>query len=71
MMNQELIDTARAMLKTKLAQCTDDEQMMFKRMYANGDLALEINAVVDRMPAEKLDWAMQQVDNTLKKRASV
>jgi len=25
------------------------------------------SAVVDEMPAEKLDWAMQQVENSLKK----
>jgi hypothetical protein len=32
--------------------------------------AMNINDVVDEMPAEKLDWAMQQVENSLKKLAS-
>lgn len=29
--------------------------------------AMDINAVVDEIPAEKLDWAMQQVENSLQK----
>ena len=41
--------------------------MLFKRMYAHGNLDADINSVVDSMPAEKLDWAMQQVYNTLRK----
>jgi len=28
---------------------------------------MSISDVVDEMPAEKLDWAMQQVENSLKK----
>ena len=41
--------------------------MMFKRMYAKGNLDMNINDVVDNMPEEKLDWAMQQVERTLSK----
>lgn len=30
-------------------------------------VAMDINTVVDEMPDNKLDWAMQQVDNLLRK----
>ena len=65
-MNDQLQRYARETLKEGLSQCTDDQQMLFKRMYANGDLSLPIAEVVDRMPEGKLDWAMKQVSNTLK-----
>jgi hypothetical protein len=35
-------------------------------MYAQGNLDADIDNVVDLMPADKLDWAMTQVDNTLR-----
>lgn len=41
--------------------------MVFKRMYANPlELKKPIDEVVDSMPSNKLDWAMTQVQNTLK-----
>jgi len=42
--------------------------MVFKRIYANSNLELPIDKVVDNMPESKLDWAMQQVENTLRKK---
>ncbi len=76
-MNEDLQIFARDQLKNGLAQCTDGEKTLFKRMYSfpNGvnkpaDLEKDIDSVVDDMDAEKLDWAMQQVSRTLKKRAT-
>ena len=66
-MNKQLQNFARTTLKTDLAQCTTGQQDKFKRMYSFKNLALPINDVVDRMPVEKLDWAMQQVRGTLDK----
>ena len=67
-MNAKLSGFARAELKSGLLQCTDEEQYRFKRMYAHGKLWMSINDIVDNMEDEKLDWAMQQVENTLKKK---
>jgi len=36
-------------------------------MYSHEDISLPINEIVDKMPAKQLDWAMQQVQNTLNK----
>ena len=64
-MNNQLKEFARNTLKDGLSLCTDGQQLLFKRMYAGGDLALSISEVVDNMPEDKLDWAMQQVQRTL------
>ena len=66
-MNNQLQGYARTSLKEGLSKCTEGQQMMFKRMYANGNLSAGINDVVDNMPDDKLDWAMQQVERTLSK----
>ena len=56
---------ARSEIKAGLAQLPESHGFLFKRMYANGDLDMDINTVVDIMPEEKLDWAMTQVNNSL------
>lgn len=66
-MNQSLESYARAELKKSLALCTEPQQLMFKRMYAHNDLDRPISDVVDFMPAEKLEWALSQVERTLNK----
>jgi hypothetical protein len=66
-MNQMLQDFAREWLKQSLAELPESNHMLFKRMYSHMDLEKPINAVVDAMAPEKLDWAMQQVENSLKK----
>ena len=66
-MNEELQNHARTKIKSGLDQCSDEQQKIFKRMYSHDDLTREINDVVDNMPSEKLDWAMQQIARTLEK----
>lgn len=66
-MNNQIQEFARNTIKDGLAKCTDGQQRLFKCMYANGNLGLSINDIVDQMQEDKLDWAMQQVENTLKK----
>jgi hypothetical protein len=66
-MNNQLVVFARETLKTDLQQCTEGQQSLFRRMYAFGKDELTLDEVVDSMPEEKLDWAMQQVERTLEK----
>ena len=66
-MNDQIQQFARQTLKDGLAQCTEGQCSLFKRMYSFKDQSLSIDAVVDRIPSEKLDWAMQQVQGTLDK----
>ncbi len=65
-MNKQLQDFARAELKKGLSQLADKHHMVFKRMYSHENLALPIGDVVDKMDADNLDWAMQQVQGSLK-----
>lgn len=72
-MNDQLQEFARAELKEGLSKCSESQQNLFKRMYAEpgsrmseaAKIALHVNAVVDNMDEAKLDWAMQQVNRTL------
>lgn len=66
-MNEQLQNLARIELKSGLSKCTAAEQLLFKRMYSPKNIDLPIDQVVDNMPADRLDWAMQQVQNTLLK----
>ncbi len=67
MMNDKLQQFARNELKTGLAMLPENQQFFFKRMYSHKNLAADINDVVDSMPEEKLDLAMQQVQRSIDK----
>ena len=67
-MNEKLATVARNYLKENIAKCTEGEIHVFKMMYSPVNTDLPIDKVVDQMPDEKLDWAMSQVKNTLKKK---
>lgn len=72
-MNQQLQDFARNYLKTNIATLPAENQRVFKLMYGrNGGkrsvedaTEMDVAAVVDEMPADSLDWAMQQVQRTV------
>lgn len=66
-MNKELQLFARAKIIDGLSQLPEAHQMIFKRMYSNNNLEADIETVVAKMPDDKLDWAMTQIQNTLKK----
>lgn len=55
----------RAIIKDSLGDCTDGEQLVFKKMYSPKDWDLPIAEVVDMISKRNLDWAMQQVHRTL------
>lgn len=45
-------------LKELYHQCTSLQQRLFDRMYGDS---------IDKMPDSKIDWAIQQCENTIKK----
>lgn len=73
-MNSDLSTFAREYLKKNLALLTEGNREKFRMMYAYGPkckdwetaMAKPIDQVVDEMSDDKLDWAMSQVENTLK-----
>ncbi len=68
-MNKLLQKYARQQLINGLGQCTEGQVLIFKRMYAFKHLDWNIEKVIEAMPDEKLDRAMEQVEATLKKAA--
>ena len=60
-MNGQMQQFARQTLKDGLAKCTERQIGVFKRMYSFKDQSLSINDIVDNMPCDQLDWAMEQV----------
>lgn len=69
-MNKILSNFARSWLKEHLRQRPEKEQHFFKRMYSHKHLDRSIEDVVNAMPDDKLDWAMQQVQNSENKQAA-
>lgn len=66
MKNERLITAGRNILKELLAECTEGQQTMFKRLYSN-NIELPINEVVDKMDTDKIDWAISQCERTVEK----
>lgn len=66
-MNKQLQAFARTELKEGLARLPEKQQLFFKRLYSHQNLEANINDVVNAMPVDKLDWAMQQVQRSLDK----
>lgn len=66
-MNKELQEFARNELKAGLSRLPESNNILFKRMYSHEDLEASIDDVVNSMPEDKLDWAMQQVERSLEK----
>jgi hypothetical protein len=66
-MNNQLQKFARETLKDGLSQLSENQQLLFKKMYSPNNLDLNIFKIVDNMSEEKLDWAIQQVERTLEK----
>lgn len=77
-MNDTLQKFARQQLLEGLAKLPDGHQRTFKLMYARngGKTSVEdaektpIEQVVENVPEENLDWAMQQVERSLLKIAN-
>jgi hypothetical protein len=67
MVNNTLIKAGRDILKNLLSECTEGQQLMFKRMYSHNRLELPINEVVDKMDTNKIDWAICQCEKSVEK----
>lgn len=67
MRNKTLIQVGQYILKQLLSECTEEQQLMFKKMYSNHHNELPINEVVDKMDTDKIDWAISQCERTVEK----
>lgn len=73
-MNKTLETFARNWIVVNLSKLPEGNQRKFKLMYARNDgdrsvkdaVQMNIFDVVKEIPADKLDWAMQQIENSTK-----
>ncbi len=70
MKNETLKNAAKEILKGLLSECTEGQQLMFKRMYCHKNLELPINEAVDQMADDKIDWAISQTERSVEKNRS-
>lgn len=72
-MNKQLQDFARSWLREALAELTEGNRRIFKLAFGRQDgnrsvsdaESIHIDIVIDEVPEEKLDGAMQLVQRTL------
>ncbi len=64
-------EVVRSEIRVGLAKCTEPQRMLFKRIYANGDLELSIEDIVKKVKGAKLNHALDQVNRTLIKNAGL
>lgn len=69
-MNKTIETFARNKVKEGLIRCTEGQRGKFRRMYGHEKPDCSLREIVDSMPVEKLDWALTQLENTLKKESS-
>lgn len=68
-MNKKVENFLRQQIKDGLMLCNEKQQDLFVRMYAKPpyDSNTVVFDIVDKMPSNKLEWALTQVDRTLEK----
>ena len=58
---KKIADFRHNQLRELLEQCTEPQQTLFNRMYGS----------IDSISEDRIDWAIQQCEGTLKKNAKV
>ena len=54
----------RAEIKRILHCLNDENRDVFNRMYAPHNITQDIDVTVDEMPTKRLNWALQQCQNS-------
>lgn len=56
-MREDMQEFLRNKIKDGLSKCTIDQRKLFNRMYVS----------IEEIPADKLEWALTQVEKTIEK----
>lgn len=59
-------EVGRQLLKDMLEQCTGPQQDVFRNMYGHRHPEWTLDQIVDDMPGERVSWALEQVERTIK-----
>ena len=66
-MDKTVIEFYKTSIINGLSKCTRSQMDLFRRMYGYGmNVDCDIKDVVMNISQEKLDWALQQVNATIK-----
>lgn len=66
-MNETVITFTRNKIKEGLGKLSEKHKLRFNQMYSFKNLDKDVNEVVDEMSEEKLDWALTQIENSMRK----
>jgi len=66
-MNKQLQKVARKFIIEGLMQLPEGHRLIFKRLYSPNDFNVSLFNIVESMPEDKLDWAMQQIERSFDK----
>ena len=66
-MNDILEKFARQWLKDNIKKIPISWELKFRHLYTSGDFHKPINIIIDEIHPDRLDWAMEQVQNSIKK----
>lgn len=69
-MNITLRNAANKILLGLLKECNEDQKLLFIRMYSKDNTNLSIEDVVNNMTDNKIDWAITQCENTIKRNSN-
>lgn len=61
----DIADYRLSTLKRLFLETTEKQQQLFKRMYSHKDLTADIETIINKMPDNKIDWAIQQCERTV------
>lgn len=64
-MNKDLARFARRMIKMGLRSCVEEQQLSFKKIYAEKNLGLSIEEIVDNIDQGDLNLAMRHVQRAV------
>jgi len=64
-MNKTLAEAGRNILKTLIVQCTEGQQITFKKLYSPSNLDLDIIKVIEQMDDSSIDTAISQCERTI------
>lgn len=65
MKNETLIKEIKQKLKEILSDCTNSQQLKFKKMYYPSNLEASVDETIEQMDSDKLDWAYSQCERTI------
>lgn len=64
-MNKPVLEFMRSEILDKLESCTEPQKLLFKRMYSHKNLERPLSEIVQAIPEDNLELAMNQVFRTL------